>query len=90
MSQAGRILTALLTLFLVFNAVVHIVQPAWETRTFARLQIPQNLMPTIGIIELIFVTLYVFPRTSVVGAILLAGYFGGRCPYQSTSRLLAA
>jgi hypothetical protein len=77
MRQAGRILTTLLILFLVFNAMVHIVQPAWETRTFARLQIPQNLMPTIGIIELICVTAYAFPRTSVLGAILLTGYFGG-------------
>lgn len=43
----------------------------------AALQWPMELMPTVGTILLICTLLYVIPRTSVLGAILLTGYLGG-------------
>ena len=34
-------------------------------------------MTPIGIVELLCVVVYLIPRTSVLGAILMTGYFGG-------------
>lgn len=34
-------------------------------------------MTPIGIVELLCVVVYLIPRTSVLGAILITGYFGG-------------
>jgi hypothetical protein len=34
-------------------------------------------MPLIGVLELVCLALYVLPRTSAVGAVLLTGYLGG-------------
>jgi hypothetical protein len=36
-----------------------------------------DLMPLIGVIELLCLALYVVPRTSPLGAVLLTGYLGG-------------
>jgi hypothetical protein len=44
---------------------------------FAHLGWPLNTAPILGIILLTCVTVYVIPRTSIVGAILLTGYLGG-------------
>jgi DoxX-like family len=44
---------------------------------FARLGFPLSLSVELGIIELVCVALYVIPRTSILGAILLTGYLGG-------------
>jgi len=38
---------------------------------------PAGAVVPIGLIELICVILYLIPRTTVLGAILVAGYFGG-------------
>ena len=38
---------------------------------------PESLVFGIGIIELVCLVVYVMPRTSVLGAILLTGYLGG-------------
>jgi hypothetical protein len=37
----------------------------------------EALLTPIGIVELLCVVVYVIPRTSVLGAILMTGYFGG-------------
>ena len=44
---------------------------------FARLGFPLSLSVELGIIELVCLALYVIPRTSILGAILLTGYLGG-------------
>lgn len=38
---------------------------------------PANTVMPIGILEVICTLLYAFPRTSVLGAVLLTGYLGG-------------
>ena len=38
-----------------------------------------SLAPLIATILLVLTALYVIPRTSVLGAVLLTGYFGGAC-----------
>jgi hypothetical protein len=41
------------------------------------LGLPETLMLPLGVLELFCVVVYLVPRTSVLGAILLAGYMGG-------------
>ena len=78
----GRILSGFAVLFLVFDAVVKFTKIAPVVDAFAQLGYPIGLAPTIGSIALICVVLYVIPRTSVLGAVLLTGYLGGAIASQ--------
>ncbi|MFZ0334307.1 MAG: DoxX family protein [Candidatus Acidiferrales bacterium] len=73
----GRILQALVVLFLLFDAITKIIKVAPVMQAFARLGYPQHLAPVIGTILLVCTVLYVIPQTSVLGAILLTAYLGG-------------
>ncbi len=74
---AGRIVSALAVLFLLFDGVTHLMKPAPVAEAFARLGFPLSLSVELGAIELICLVVYVIPRTSILGAILLTGYLGG-------------
>lgn len=77
MLWAGRIISVLVVLFLLFDALIKVMRlpPAMEGTT--RLGYPESLVFGIGLLELVCVVLYVIPRTSILGAILLTGYLGG-------------
>src|ERR1700688_2035626 len=79
---AGRIITGLVAAFLVFDAVIHIMKPAPVMEAFAKLNFPIRFAVPLGIIELLCILLYVIPRTSILGAILLTGYLGGAIAIQ--------
>src|SRR5277367_5831089 len=74
---AGRILSALSVLFLLFDAGGHLVVPPEVVEAFNRLGYPVGLSRALGIIELVCLVAYVIPRTAIFGAILLTGYLGG-------------
>ena len=77
MIWAGRIMSALPVLMLILSGVMKLVKPAAVVEGFARLGYPESLTVGIGIVELACAALYVVPRTSVLGAILLTAYLGG-------------
>src|SRR5438309_10216433 len=79
---AGRILGTLAVVFLLFDAVLHLLKPAPVAAAFAQLGYPLDLAVGIGILELVCVAIYVFPRTSLRGASLLTGYLGGAVSSQ--------
>jgi hypothetical protein len=74
---AGRILTALPVLFLLFDVVIHIMKPAMVVTAFEQLGWSASLSVPLAIVELVCLVLYLIPRTSVLGAVLLTGYLGG-------------
>jgi uncharacterized membrane protein YphA (DoxX/SURF4 family) len=74
---AGRILSAIVMLFMLFDGVTKLIQIAPVTDAFRQLGYPVTLAPVIGTIELIATFLYALPRTSTIGAILLTAIFGG-------------
>jgi len=74
---AGRIISTLVVLFLLFDAVAKLMWIAPVLQAFARLGYPESLAVPIGILLLACTTVYVIPRTSVLGAILLSAYLGG-------------
>ena len=74
---AGRIMSALPVLMLLFSGVMKLVKPAPVVEEFARLGYPDSVTLGIGILEIVCTVVYVIPRTSMLGAILLTGYLGG-------------
>jgi len=74
---AGRVISALPVLFLLFDGVIKLMKIEPVVQSFAQLGYPVSLAAGIGILELACVVVYVIPRTSVLGAILLTGYLGG-------------
>jgi hypothetical protein len=78
----GRILSGFVTAFLLFDATIHLLKPAPVVEGFAKLGFPIRLAVPLGIIMLVCLLLYVVPRTSILGAILLTGYLGGAVATQ--------
>lgn len=81
----GRILSGLVTAFLLFDAVIHLLKPVPVVEAFSKLHLPLSLALELGIIELLCLALYVIPATSILGAILLTGYLGGAVAIQVTT-----
>jgi hypothetical protein len=74
---AGRVMTAIPVLFLLMDGGMKLFPIAPVTETMTQLGWQPSLAPKIGILLLASLALYVLPRTSVLGAILLTGYLGG-------------
>jgi hypothetical protein len=74
---AGRILSGLPVLFLLFDAIIKLVKIRPVVESFAKLGYRESAAVPIGIVLLVCVVIYAIPRTSVLGAILLTGYLGG-------------
>jgi len=79
---AGRIVSILPMLFLLFDAVMKLMNAAPVAEAQTQLGIPQNLTLSIGILELACVLIYAIPQSSILGAILLTGYLGGATAIQ--------
>jgi DoxX-like family len=70
-------LTAVVTLFLSIDAVLHIANVNVVKKSMAELGYSEHLSPIIGAIELVVIALFVWRRTQLLGAVLLTGYLGG-------------
>ncbi len=75
--RAGRIISALVALLLVFSGVMKLLKPAPILQGFAHFGYPESFILGIGILEIACAIVYLIPRTSVLGAILVTGYLGG-------------
>ena len=75
--MAGRVLSTLAILFLLFDSTLKVMRMAPAVEGTVQLGYPQRMVVGIGIIELVCVVLYAVPRTAVLGAIVLTGYLGG-------------
>jgi hypothetical protein len=78
----GRIISALVILFMLFDAVIKLLRLPAAVEGTVRLGYPASVVLPIGIVGLTCIVLYAIPRTSVLGAILLTGYFGGATATQ--------
>ncbi len=78
----GRVLSALAVLFLIFDGVTKVMKDPHVIQASARLEFTVRAIVEIGIILLICTALYVIPKTSVLGAVLLTGYLGGAVAVQ--------
>lgn len=75
----GRVLSGLSAAFLLMDAGTKVVAPAFVATTSP--EIGWSLDPvtirTLGVLLLIPTMLYIWPRTAVLGAVLITGYLGG-------------
>jgi len=76
-SIAGDVLTGLVAAFLTFDTVMKLLQLAPAVQGTTELGYPAGKVVAIGAIELVCLVLYLVPRTSVLGALVLTGYLGG-------------
>jgi len=74
---AGRIISALPVLLLLFSGVMKLMKPPAVVEGFAHYGLPMSLALGIGILEIACTVVYVIPQTSVLGAILMTAYLGG-------------
>lgn len=73
----GRIVGGILSALLFVDAIGKLLRVPEVVEGTAQLGYPETLVLVIGIIEAVCVSLYVTPRTNILGAILLTGYLGG-------------
>jgi hypothetical protein len=73
----GRIVSGLLVLFMIFDGVTKVMKARQVIEASIRIGFPESTIVGIGVTLLVSTALYVIPRTSVRGAILLTAYLGG-------------
>jgi hypothetical protein len=77
-SWAGRIIGALPALVMVLSAVMKLSHSPKVVDTFVhKFGYPEGSLLWIGLLELACVVLYVVPRTTLLGALLVTAYLGG-------------
>ena len=74
---AGRIMSGLGVAFLLMDGVMKLFKPAVVREAFARLGYPESEIIGVGVLLLMCTGLYLIPRASILGALLLTGYLGG-------------
>ncbi len=73
----GRVITGVVSLLFFFSAAMKFVGGAEVKEGMAHLGLPESMTIPLGILEAACTVIYLIPATSVLGAILLAGYMGG-------------
>jgi len=73
----GRIITGVITLFLLVDAIMKVVESRPAMEGSIQLGWPEQAVQAIGVVLLLATILYIIPRTSILGAIILTGYLGG-------------
>lgn len=74
---AGRSISALVALLMLFVGSVKLLQLESVIQGFAQAGFAARLVPTVGIVELACTVVYLIPRTRFLGAILMTGVLGG-------------
>jgi len=77
MVWTGRIMSGLVVAFLIFDGSIKIAEMEIALKTTAQLGYPTSVVFGLGVLTLIIAALYAYPRTAVLGAILLTGLLGG-------------
>jgi hypothetical protein len=73
----GRTLSGLASAFLFFDGVMKLFKPEVVVKATLELGYPESSIFGIGLVLVVSTLLYVMPRTSILGAVLLTGYLGG-------------
>jgi hypothetical protein len=73
----GRVLTGIAAAFLLFDAIGKLLKIPAVVQGTVKLGYPEAVVLPIGILLLFGVTLYLIPKTSLLGAIYLTAFLGG-------------
>lgn len=74
---AGWIMSGLVILFMLMDSIMKFVQPDEVIEGTVALGYQPHHISTIGALGLLCTILYIIPRTAIIGAIFMTGYFGG-------------
>jgi hypothetical protein len=77
MLWTGRVISALPAITLLFAGSMKLTKSASVLRGFAQYGYPDRLIVLIGILEIGCTVVYLIPRLSVLGAILMTAFLGG-------------
>ncbi len=73
----GRTISGVMALVFGISAAMKVKGDVEVTQGMAHLGLPESLIVPLAALEVACVAIYLFPATSVLGAILLTGYMGG-------------
>lgn len=73
----SRVMSGLVILFMLADSIFKFIQPAEVVQGTVDLGYATHHIAIIGMLGLLSILLYAIPRTAILGAILLTGYFGG-------------
>jgi DoxX-like family len=81
---SGRVLSGVVVAFMLFDSAIKLPPLGIVTETMGQLGFfaTPELARSVGILGLVCTLLYAWPRTAILGAILLTGYFGGAMAIQ--------
>ena len=79
----GRVLTGVFALFMVSASIAPKLAGAQVAReAMVKLGWDERFIPLIGLIELSCLVLHLYPRTSILGSVLMTGLLGGSIAAQ--------
>jgi hypothetical protein len=73
----GRIMGGLVILFMLMDSIFKFVVNEEVIKGTTELGFQVHHLPVLGTLGLIATLMYIFPRTEIIGALLLTGYWGG-------------
>lgn len=73
----GRTLSGAGVLFLAFDALMKLLLVPQAVEGTGQLGWPASVIRPLGVVQVVCLAAYLFPRTAVLGAILWTGYLGG-------------
>lgn len=76
-SWIGWILTGIIVAFMLFDGAIQLIAFDFVTEGMKEFGLPSSYARPLGVVTLACTLLYAWPRTSVLGAVLLTGYLGG-------------
>jgi|SRR5581483_10826854 len=77
MLWVGWLLSLWPAFVIISSATWKLTRNAWYVREFARIGWPEGALTGLAFLQLGCLALFLIPRTSVLGAVLLTGYLGG-------------
>ncbi|WP_020528274.1 DoxX family protein [Flexithrix dorotheae] len=76
-STLGMIMSGLVIAFMLMDTLFKFIRPQEVIDTTSELGWPVHHILTMGLLSLVVTILYLIPRTAILGAILMTGFFGG-------------
>src|SRR5206468_4037028 len=73
----GRVISGLASLMFLFSAFMKLKGGPELNEGMTHLGLPMSMVMPLAILEITCIVIYLIPVTSVLGAILMAGYVGG-------------
>lgn len=73
----ARTMSGIVILFMLMDSIMKFIQPEQVVTGTVELGYTVHHLIPIGVLGLLSTLLYAYPRTSILGAVLLTGYWGG-------------